>query len=70
MANTVATIKNIATCIDGLKDSTKINENPNDNPLIDAYNQGVEAMYASVMTCISAMIGGAREIEMENGGEK
>ena len=70
MANTVDSLKTVAICMDELRETTKINENPNNNPLIDAYNKGVEAFYASAMAYITPMIGGARESEMNKGGEK
>ena len=70
MANTVERMKNIAIFMDELRETTKIHVNPNNNPLIDAYNKGVEAFYASAMAYITPMIGGARESEMNKGGEK
>ena len=41
-------LKQILNDIDKWEETVRISENPNDNPLVDSYNEGVNAMASKV----------------------
>lgn len=46
-------------------------DNDNDNPLVDAYNEGVRAMASQVCYFVSAILGSKQaEYKLMNGGEQ
>ena len=56
-------LKQILNDMDKWEESVRISDNPNDNPLVDAYNEGVNAMASKVKFYLSVIF-------TANGGEQ
>ena len=59
-------LKQILNDMDKWEETVRISENPNKNPLVDAYNEGVNAMASKVKFYLS-VIYTANEGRNENG---
>ena len=56
-------LKQIINDMDKWEETVRISDNPNENPLVDAYNEGVNAMASKVKFYLSVIF-------TANGGEK
>jgi len=56
-------ISKVASDIDKWAETVRISDNPNDNPLVDSYNKGVDAMANKVKYYLEIII-------IANGGDQ